>query len=129
MCIRDRGYIDAKHRSYITNIASVPTDVAANRTLQNTPSWTGNASATYTVTLPQGRVDLSGGVSFKSTPYQYEIPNVYLDQPAYALLDASLVWHSPDSRMMIGVYGKNLANKRYITSGYAYVAALSLIHI
>ncbi len=117
------GYIDAKYRSYITNIASVPTDVAANRKVQNTPSWTGNASATYTVTLPQGRVDLSGGVSFKSTTYQYEIPNVYLDQPAYALLDASLVWHSPDSRMMIGVYGKNLANKRYITSGYAYVAA------
>ena len=117
------GYIDAKYRSYITNIASVPTDVAANRKVQNTPAWTGNASATYTVALPQGRVDLTGGVSFKSTTYQYEIPNAYLDQPAYALIDASLVWHAPNNRMMIGLYGKNLADKRYITSGYAYAAA------
>ena len=33
------------------------------------------------------------------------------------------MWHAPNNRMMIGLYGKNLADKRYITSGYAYAAA------
>lgn len=117
------GYIDAKYLSYITNISNVPTEVASNRKVQNTPAWTGNASITYAVPVPRGDLDLSGGVSYKSTTYQFEIPNPYLDQPAYALLDASLVYHAPGGRWTLGVYGKNLADIRYKTSGYTYVAA------
>ncbi|WP_443192950.1 TonB-dependent receptor [Novosphingobium sp. KACC 22771] len=125
------GYIDAKYLQYITNIPntnlpgspSTPTDVAANRKVQNTPAWTGNASATYAIPVPSGSLDLSGGVSWKSTTYQFEIPNPYLDQPAYALFDASLVYRAPGGRWTLGVYGKNLADKRYKTSGYTYVAA------
>ncbi|WCT78095.1 TonB-dependent receptor [Novosphingobium humi] len=117
------GYIDAKYLQYITLIAGQPTDVAANRKVQNTPSWTGNASATYAIPVPSGSLDLSGGVSWKSTTYQFEIPNPYLDQPAYALFDASLVYRAPGGRWTLGVYGKNLADKRYKTSGYTYVSA------
>jgi iron complex outermembrane receptor protein len=116
------GYIDAKYLKYITLIAGQPTDVAANRKVQNTPAWTGNASATYAIPVPAGSLDLSGGVSWKSTTYQFEVPNPYLDQPAYALLDASLVYRAPGGRWTLGVYGKNLADKRYKTSGYTYVA-------
>ncbi|WP_425464306.1 TonB-dependent receptor [Novosphingobium umbonatum] len=116
------GYIDAKYRQYITLIAGQPTDVAANRKVQNTPAWTGNASATYALPVPSGSLDLTGGVSWKSTTYQFEVPNPYLDQPAYALLDASLVYRAPGGRWTLGVYGKNLADKRYKTSGYTYVA-------
>jgi iron complex outermembrane receptor protein len=116
------GYIDAKYHQYITLIAGQPTDVAANRKVQNTPAWTGNASATYALPVPSGSLDLTGGVSWKSTTYQFEVPNPYLDQPAYALLDASLVYRAPGGRWTLGIYGKNLADKRYKTSGYTYVA-------
>jgi iron complex outermembrane receptor protein len=74
------------------------------------------------VNLPKGTVDLTGGWSYKSTTYQFELPNPYLDQPAYWLFDASLVYHAPGGRWTLGVYGKNLADKRYKTSGYTYVA-------
>jgi len=117
------GYIDAKYLHYITLIAGAPTDVAASRKVQNTPAFTANGSATYAFTLPKGSLDLSGGWSYKSTTYQFEIPNPYLDQKAYALLDASLVYHAPGGRFILGVYGKNLGDKRYRTSGYSYVAA------
>ncbi len=116
------GYIDAKFLKYIANIASVPTDVAAFRKVQNTPAWTGNASLTYAMPLGDGRVDLTGGMSFKSTTNNFEVANPFLDQPAYHLFDASLVYHAPDNRWTIGVFGKNLANVRYKTSGYAFVA-------
>jgi iron complex outermembrane recepter protein len=117
------GYIDAKFLKYVANIASAPTDVAAFRHVQNTPAWTGNASLAYSIPMGDGAVDLGAGVSWKSKTYQFEVANPYLDQPGYALFDASLVYHSPDNHWSLGVYGKNLTDKRYKTSGYSFVAA------
>lgn len=117
------GYIDAKFLKYVTNIAATPTDVAAYRKIQNTPAWTGNAALSYAAPVGDGRVDATVGMSFKSKTYNFEVPNPYLDQPAYQLLDASLVYHAAGNRWSLGVFGKNLTNKKYVTSGYTYMAA------
>ncbi|MBU6251618.1 MAG: TonB-dependent receptor [Alphaproteobacteria bacterium] len=117
------GYIDAKYREYITNIASKPTDVAAYRKVQNTPAWTGNVQASYTAPAGDGALTTTLGMSWKSTTYQFEIPNPYLDQPGYQLVDASLVYAAPDKRWTIGLFGKNLFDKHYKTSGYTFMAA------
>ncbi len=117
------GYIDAKYQQYITNIASKPTDVAAYRKIQNTPAWTGNAALVYAQPLGGGRVEVTGGMSFRSQTYNFEVPNPYLDQPAFQLFDASIVWHAPANRWSLGLFGKNLTDKRYVTSGYIYMAA------
>lgn len=116
------GYIDAKFEKYITNIANVPTDVAAYRKVQNTPAWSGNAQASYTADLGQGSLTATAGVSFKSTTYQFEVPNPYLDQKAYQLVDASLIYAAPNKRWTLGVYGKNLFDVQYKTSGYNFMA-------
>ena len=117
------GYIDAKYLSNIANIAGVPTQVAPFRHVQNTPAWSGAASATYGVELGEGKVDFTAGMSFKSTTYQFEIANPYLDQPAYQLFDASIVYHAPGNRWSLGVFGKNLTNERIKTSGYTFMRA------
>ena len=44
-----------------------------------------------------------------------------LDQPGFALWDANLVWRSDDDRWTIGLHGRNLTDKRYITSGYNFL--------
>ncbi len=116
------GYIDAKFQKYITNIANVPTDVAAFRKVQNTPAWTGNAQASYTADLGEGTLTGTAGVSFKSTTYQFEVPNPYLDQGAYQLVDASLIYAAPNKRWTLGLYGKNLFDVKYKTSGYNFMA-------
>ncbi|WP_338467620.1 TonB-dependent receptor [Novosphingobium sp. ZN18A2] len=117
------GYIDAKYKKYITDIGGVPTDVAKYRKIQNTPAWTGNASLTYATFVGDGRVAVTGGMSFKSKTYQFEIPNPYLDQKAYQLFDASVVYHAPGDHWSLGVFGKNLLDKRYKTSGYTFMGA------
>jgi iron complex outermembrane receptor protein len=117
------GYIDAKYLSYITNIASTPTDVAKFRKVQNTPAWSGNFNARYDMAMGEGEVSVGAGVSFKSKTYQFEVPNPYLDQPSYALVDASLIYTAPNKRWTLGVFGKNLTNKKYKTSGYTFMAA------
>jgi iron complex outermembrane receptor protein len=115
------GYIDAQFDEYIANIASVPTDVAEFRDVQNTPSWTASATLAYMTPVGAGRLNFGTTVSYRSSTSQFEIPNPYIDQSGYALVDASLVYTSPDDRWSIGLHGKNLTDKEYKTSGYSFI--------
>ncbi|MBS0481537.1 MAG: TonB-dependent receptor [Proteobacteria bacterium] len=117
------GYIDAKYTKYVTNISATPTDVAAYRHVQNTPKWSGSAGLDYALPVADGTLTVSGGMSFKSKTYQFEIANPYIDQPSYQLYDASIVYRAPGNRWSLGVFGKNLTDKRIKTSGYTYMAA------
>ena len=115
------GYIDAQFDEYITNIAATPTDVAEFRRVQNTPEFTGNITANYLTSLGEGDLNLNAGVSYRSRTTQFEIPNPYIDQEGYALIDASVAYTAPGGRWSIGLYGKNLTDERYKTSGYTFV--------
>ncbi|WP_430442960.1 TonB-dependent receptor [Sphingorhabdus contaminans] len=117
------GYIDAKFDEYITNIANVPTDVAQFRQIQNTPDWTASATLAYMTPVGAGRLNLGTTLSYRSSTNQFEIPNPFIDQSGYALLDASIVYTSPDDKWTIGIHGKNLTDKQYKTSGYSFIAA------
>ena len=117
------GYIDAQYDEYITNIANTPTDVSEFREVQNTPKFTGSATASYSMPVGTGDLYLGTTVSYRSKTYQFEIPNPYIDQDGYALVDESVVYTAPGDRFSIGVYGKNLFDKEYKTSGYTFVAA------
>jgi iron complex outermembrane receptor protein len=119
------GYIHADYQEYIALIAGAPTDVADFREVQNTPEWTGSATLGYTAPMGEGDLSLSSTLSYRSKTYQFEVPNPYIDQKGYALLDASLVYAVP-GRWSIGVHGKNLTDKQYKTSGYTFVAADAL---
>ena len=116
------GWIDAEYTQYITNIGGVPTDVADLRKVQNTPEWTGSATLGYTTPVGSGDLYLGSTVSYRSETTQFEVPNPFLDQPGYALVDASIVWTSADSGFSLGLYGRNLTDKEYRTSGYTFVA-------
>jgi iron complex outermembrane receptor protein len=45
-----------------------------------------------------------------------------LDQKGFSLWDANLVWRSQGDRYELGLHGKNLLNKKYIVSGYNFLA-------
>lgn len=115
------GYIDARYKEYITNSAAGPVDVAALRKVQNTPAWTASGTLSYTTPVGEGDLAVGTTVSYRSKTYQFEIPNAYLDQKGYALWDASLVYTAPGGRWSLGIYGKNLLDKEYKTSGYTFV--------
>ena len=117
------GYIDAEYRQYITLIAGQPTDVAAFRKVQNTPRLTWSGTLAYETPVGDGKVNLGTTVSYRSKTYQFEIPNPYIDQPGFALWDASAVYTAPGGRWSLGLYGRNLLDKKYKTSGYTFIAA------
>ena len=115
------GYIDAQYKEYVTNIGGVPTDVADFREVQNTPKWTASANLAYSTPIGDGDLSFGTTLSYRSKTYQFEIPNPYIDQKGFALWDASIVYTAPDDRWSLGVFGKNLTDKLYKTSGYTFV--------
>jgi iron complex outermembrane receptor protein len=128
------GYIDAQYDEFITNVAAFdptgaaaptrpagPVDVANFRRIQNTPKWTASGTLDFNVPAGPGEVKASTTVSYRSKTFQFETPSPFLDQPGYALWDASIVWTSDDQRYTFGVHAKNITNKRYIVAGYQFL--------
>jgi len=114
------GYLDAKFNEYIDAFGN---DVADERVFQNTPEFTVNAGFDLGLPVASGIVDFIGSVSMRSDASQFEVPNPYLDQDGFTLVNASVVYTDDSDRFSIGVHGKNLFDKRYIVSGYNFIGA------
>ncbi|HVQ07533.1 MAG TPA: TonB-dependent receptor [Allosphingosinicella sp.] len=112
------GYINA---DYLEFIDARGIDVADRRAIQNTPKWTASGTLNYEVPMASGRLNVGTTLSYRSRTQQFELRIPGLDQGSYALWDANLVWRSDNDRWMIGLHGRNLTDKRYITSGYNFL--------
>jgi iron complex outermembrane recepter protein len=126
------GYLKAKYLSYETVVSFDPVthlpltrpitlDLAGFREIQNTPKWTLSGTLDYDTPAFGGRLDVNSTVSYRSSSQQFELAIPGLDQGGFALWDANLVWHSAGNRYEFGVHGKNLANKKYLVSGYNFL--------
>ncbi|MBK8375641.1 TonB-dependent receptor [Sphingorhabdus sp.] len=113
------GYIDGKYLRFINNLG---VDVANFRRIQNTPKWTASATLAASIPVGSGSINAQTTLSYRSKTNQFETPSPYLDQKGYSLLDASIVWNSDDDRFSLGIFGKNLTDKQYKTSGYQFIA-------
>jgi iron complex outermembrane receptor protein len=126
------GYLDAKYLKYISVVTFDPVtglplakplelDLADSRKIQNTPKWTLSGSIDYDTPLGTGRLNANTTLSYRSKSQQFELAIPGLDQGGFALLDANIVWRSAGNRYEFGVHGKNLLDKKYITSGYNFM--------
>ncbi|KTE26434.1 TonB-dependent receptor [Sphingomonas sp. ID1715] len=90
---------------------------AGNR-LPQAPKWTVDAMAQYTVRSDHGSFALRGEVLWVDKVYfsAFNVPQV--SQPAKTKLNASLIYTDPGDRWSVTVYGKNLANKTYISNAF-----------
>ena len=112
------GYIDADYTRFID---ARGIDVANRRAFQNTPRWTFSETLGYSLPIGQGSIDASATLSYRSSSQQFELRTPGLDQPAYHLLDAGLVW-TIDDHLSVGVHGKNLLDRKYVVSGYNFLS-------
>ncbi|WP_262690224.1 TonB-dependent receptor [Kordiimonas aestuarii] len=121
------GYVDAEFDQYLAyapdpgGTGYVQVDVADQRQFQNTPEWNGNVALNYMIDLDtRGTLALRGALSFRSAVNMFETPVPAIDQPAYELFDASIVWTSASDRWRVGLHGRNLGNERYRTGAYNF---------
>ena len=113
------GVIDAKFNTFIDAFGQ---DVADSRVFQNTPEITAHMGFNLGLPVASGMVNLIGLASLRSDASQFEVPNRFLDQDGFVLVDASLVYTTDDGRYSLGLHGKNLFDKEYIVAGYNFVA-------
>jgi iron complex outermembrane receptor protein len=118
------GYIDAEYDEWLVAIAGVLTDISSLRNFQNTPETSGNLTLRYewplTLWGADGALALIGALTHRDDTQQFETPTPLLDQMAYQLYDASLVWTSNDRRYQLGLHGKNLSDEEYKVAGYFF---------
>jgi iron complex outermembrane receptor protein len=113
------GVLDAKFNTFIDNFGR---DVADQRVFQNTPDVTAHMGFNLGLPMAGGTTDFIGLASLRSDASQFEVPNPFLDQDGFVLVDASVVYTVDSGLFSIGVHGKNLFDKEYIVAGYNFVA-------
>ncbi|QDH35910.1 TonB-dependent receptor [Porphyrobacter sp. YT40] len=113
------GVLDAKFNTFIDAFGN---DVADQRVFQNTPDITAHMGFTMGVPVGDGMMDFIGLASLRSDASQFEVPNPFLDQDGFVLVDASIVYTADSGLYSIGLHGKNLFDKEYIVAGYNFVA-------
>jgi iron complex outermembrane receptor protein len=124
------GYLDAKYLQFIglvtrdingNIIPAQVVDLANFRKIQNTPKWTLSGTLDYDTPVAGGHLNANTTLSYRSSSQQFELASPGLDQGGFALWDANLVWRSSGNRYEVGLHGKNLANKKYVVSGYNFL--------
>ena len=111
------GYTDAEY----TDLNPPTTDLAASLTLDawlpNTPEWTASASAEYTVPVAWGTLAFRIDYSHTDDLYNDAQNSPFLFQDAYDLWNTAIRYTSPTEAWEVSLFGTNLGDERYITSG------------
>jgi iron complex outermembrane receptor protein len=122
------GLIDADYTEWLEATtdpmtgAPIFVDVSDSREFQNTPETTASLRLRYDLPAGPGILSLLGGVSYKDSTHQFEIPNPLTDQDAFSLIDMSVIWASESGRYEFALHGRNLGDEEYIAASYDFLA-------
>jgi iron complex outermembrane recepter protein len=127
------SYIDAQFDEFLGYVPTGPVnstcptlpgcviDLSASRDFQNTPEWTGSFGLSYVHDFGDGSsLRVTPSASYRGAYQLFEAPQPILDQDAYWLIDASLVWTSADEKYSLALHGKNLTDEEYRVGGYDF---------
>ncbi|TAL00886.1 MAG: TonB-dependent receptor [Rhodospirillaceae bacterium] len=118
------GYANAKFDRYVNFVPNgaggfVANDQSGQLGLGKAPKWNGSVVLTWAHDLDGGLGNLTvdAAMNFRSMTHFFQTPEPLIDQPAYQLYDADLVWTSENDRWRFALRGRNLGDKRYRTDG------------
>lgn len=111
------GYLDARYRN--VDIRALNSGVTKDTHLQNAPEWTLSAGASYGIAVGGvGKFTPRVDWSYRSKVYNDAVNSPLLVQKGYHLVNASIGYTDEPELWLITLGVKNLANKRYLGSGY-----------
>ena len=122
------GYLDAQFNEFVTfnPLTGKRENMADQRHFQNTPDWTGAVALPYSFDLgSRGSLVFTPTASYRGATQMFETAIPLLDQGAYWLYDATLLWTAPDSRYRVSLAGRNLGDERYRAGGYNFPGAIT----
>jgi len=115
------GYIEAKYTGInATEFAGFGIPITLNSMFVNTPEWSLNALAEYSIFLDQGsEIKLQGDWSYRSKLANDAVNTPELIQKGFSLFNARITYVAPDGKWEIAAFGTNLTDQIYIVSGAA----------
>ena len=110
-------FLDANHDGFVDT-----------QVITNAPKYTGGLRLNFHFPLLRGFLTASVGGAYRDDailtneggqyPGRPGVPLLPISQEAYTLYDAWVSWLSPSTKWRIGISGKNLTDKEYLTNGY-----------
>lgn len=124
------AFLDTKYKNflYFDPVAAATLDLEGFA-LQNAPRWASTLGANFTTQLPDDS-SIVADVSWMYTASKFYTAVVNSPrstiQPTY-YVDALLTYYGPDKKYSIGLWGKNLFDKRYISTVYDSPGYMGLV--
>lgn len=111
-------YLDARYKSFSNtdglNPAAGIQNLDGNR-LNDAPEFSGNLGVAYrTSDSDIGRFTVRGDLGYRSKYYLREFNGPLDTQSAFAIVNAALIWDSPQEDFRVRLFVNNLTNKAYI---------------
>ena len=124
------AWLDTKYKDflYFEPVSGTFTQLKGEA-LQNAPKWQFGLGANYTADLgDSGRIVTDVSYSYTAKKYYTAILNTPRStvQPMH-YIDAVITYYSADDKYSIGVWGTNLADKRYISTVYDSPGYMGLV--
>lgn len=120
------GLIDADYTEWLeastdpVTGAPIFVDISNQREFQNTPETTASLNLRMEFPLDVSDFALLGGISYRGSTHQFEVPNPLTDQGSFMLVDLSAIWTSGDSKYQVGLHARNLFDEEYIAAAYDF---------
>jgi len=124
------GYLDAKYtRVDAAAFAGITFPITLASRFVNTPRWTLNGSAEYRFGMAGGDVSFRGDVQYQTATFKDAANTPGLVQPAYALVNVRLAYQPRDGNWSAALFGRNITDTRYITSGVGDIASFGTVEV
>ncbi|WP_435274745.1 TonB-dependent receptor [Psychrobium sp. nBUS_13] len=119
------GFIDSEFEEVLdTNPETGAVfDKSDTFTISNTPDFTYNLGANYTIESSMGDFIVNASYYYRDDYVLFE-ENSLLTQDGYGLLNASITWYDDDTDWSVGLHMKNLTDEEYMVGGYQFVTPL-----
>lgn len=107
--------------------SSVPDeDLSGNRTRMS-PKWSLNFNPSYEAQLgSMGSLTFATNIAYRSKQYHTEFNDDRLAQDGYTMIDANILYSSPDDRYTVNLWVKNLTDKLVWAGSYAIATSRTI---
>jgi len=114
------AFLDSEYKNFTTSDPARPTlgvlDLSGND-LNQSPHYSFNLAAQYTVPVSGGEVSLRGEASFIGNQYFSPFNVVELSQPAYETFNAFLSYRNFDRGLSLSAFVRNISNQDVVSGG------------
>ncbi len=119
------GYIDTDFKKVLDTdpLTGNIFDKSDRFTISNTPQYTFNLGANYTIESNVGDFVLNANYYYRDDYVLFEEDSL-LTQDGYGITNLSVSWYSTEGDWTAGLHVKNLTDEEYMVGGYQFVAPL-----